>query len=141
MNNEWRDGLPSVGAECEAFTHCHGGYAWLKVIFLHELNGKYAVLRGNILEWTSKIRPIKAEAEKLRDEQIEKMGRIAWKYNNYNQLTQGRHLYDEGCRMTRELTLEDIFSMSFGESRLTSCQSDEVIAFAKAIAAYVRGES
>lgn len=84
------------------------------------------------------LKPIKSEADKLRDEQIEKIYKAG--DGGVSEAT-AEIQYEAGCRMTRKINSNVAVNLwnktGISDADITV---DRISSFAKAIAAYVRGE-
>ncbi len=140
MNNEWKDGLPPVGAECEVSNN-NQDFVWCEIRYIGEkicvVDHKTHIDQPYYLK-NVKFRPIKSEADKLRDEQHNLIVEVieAKEYDDIDECAEA--LYKAGCRMTRELTPEVVEMLARKTGAIINPKTEP---FAKAIAAYVRGDS
>lgn len=99
----------------------------------------------DLADWRLKFQPLKSEAEKQRDKQIEEIGNAlsnAGFYGAHKSENEYRlhRLYNAGCRMTRELTDEVADNIWKAPHRNVSGINYHRV-FAKAIEAHILGEN
>lgn len=139
MSTEWNNDLPPSGTQCEYTGEATGDY-YDKCTYIGRASGEDFVLLddGTIDRMKAipgRFRPIKAGAEKRRDEQIEKLALYLQDYLDGNHDAAAKELHGQGCRMTRELTPEVIEKII--EKFVPQGANFEAMELA---AAYVRGE-
>jgi len=86
------------------------------------------------------FRPIKTEAEKLRDEQIAFMNEVCCEFHRKREigLSIGEALYKADCRITRPMTYEAIDHLIIRHQ--DECETLSTHEFARMVEKYIRGE-